>query len=114
LAKQFQFAFVPHQQGAQHHHAAFLGEQSRRHRDAVRVQDKPREPLERKNVQARIAWRSAIGEQLAFELKRGLFGREQDQRRAFLFPFGNSYYYSFPIGKSRLVDKTIKFENLCH
>ena len=82
-AKQFQFAFVPHQQGAQHHHAAFLGKQSRRHRDAERVEDEPREPLERKNVQPRVAGQGAVGEQLAFELKRGLFGREQDQRRAF-------------------------------
>ena len=53
-AKQFQFAFVPHQQGAQHHHAAFLGEQSRWHRDAERVEDEPREPLERKNIQPRV------------------------------------------------------------
>jgi len=30
-AKQLQFAFVPHQQGTQDHHPAFLGEQSRRH-----------------------------------------------------------------------------------
>jgi hypothetical protein len=82
-AKQFQFTFVPYQQGAQDHHAAFLGEQSRWHRDAARVQDKPREPLERKNVQARVTLRSAIGEQLAFELKRRLLGREQNQRRAF-------------------------------
>ena len=83
-AKQFQFAFVPQQQGAQHHHAAFLGKQSRRHRDAERVEDEPREPLERKNVQPRVALADgAVGKQLAFELKRGLFGREQNQRRAF-------------------------------
>ena len=74
---------MPHQQGAQDHHAAFLGEQSRWHRDIERVEDEPREPLERKNVQPRVPLRSAIGEQLAFELKRRLLGREQNQRRAF-------------------------------
>ena len=58
VAKQFQFAFVPHQQGAQDHHPAFLGEQSRWHRDAARVQDKPREPLEGKNVQPRVTGRA--------------------------------------------------------
>ncbi len=82
-AKQFQFAFVPHQQGAQHHHPAFLGEQSRWQRNGERVEDEPRKPLERKNIQPRVPGQGAVGEQLAFELKRGLFGREQDQRRAF-------------------------------
>jgi hypothetical protein len=82
-AKQFQFAFVPHQQGAQHHHASFLGKQSRRHWGGERVEDEPREPLERKNVQSRVSWQGAVGEQLAFELERGLLGRKQNQRRAF-------------------------------
>ena len=51
-------------------------------RGAQRVEDKLREPLERKNVQPRIPGQRAGGEQLAFELKRRLLGREQDQRRA--------------------------------
>ena len=67
VAKQFQFALVPHQQRAQDHHPAFLGEQSRRHRDAARVQDEPREPVEGKNVQPGVTggapsasnWRSS-------------------------------------------------------
>ena len=82
-AEQFQFAFVPQQQRAQDHHPPFLGEQPRRPRDAQRIEDKLREPLERKNVQARISGQSPGVKQLAFELKRRLLGRKQDQRRAF-------------------------------
>ena len=42
-----------------------------------------REALEGEDLQARVAVERIIGEQLAFELKRGLFGREQDQRWSF-------------------------------
>ena len=45
-AKQFQFAFVPQQQGAQHHHPALLGEQTRWQRDAECVENEPCKPLE--------------------------------------------------------------------
>ena len=52
-------------------------------RDGQGVKDKPRQPLERKNVQPRVAGQRVPGQQLAFELEGGLFGREQDQRQAF-------------------------------
>ncbi len=44
--------------------------------------DKLRQPVERQNVQPREAGKFFIREQLAFELKRRLFGRENDQRVA--------------------------------
>ena len=34
-------------------------------------------------MQSRIAVQRIVGEQLTFELKRGLFGREKNERRAF-------------------------------
>ncbi len=51
--------------------------------DAEFVQDESGEPLEGKDLQARVAVERGVREQLAFKLKRGLFGREQNQRRAF-------------------------------
>ena len=53
-AKQFQFVRVPQQQGAQHHHPAFVGQQFRR-RDVEFFKNEPREPVEGKNFQAREA-----------------------------------------------------------
>jgi hypothetical protein len=85
-AKKFEFAFMLHQQGAQHHDAAFVGQKFRR-RDAELFQNESREPVEGKNVQSREAGNFAAGEQLTFELKCRLFGREQNQRRAVgIFP----------------------------
>jgi hypothetical protein len=47
------------------------------------VENKLREPLEGKDLQTRIAGERIIREQLAFELKRGLFGCKKNQRTAF-------------------------------
>src|ERR1017187_143863 len=40
------------------------------------------QPVEGKNLQPREAGNFRVGEQLAFELERGLLGRKQNQRRA--------------------------------
>jgi hypothetical protein len=79
-AQQFQGAVVLPQQGAQHHQPAFGGQEFRR-REMEFFKNKTREPVEGKNLQPREAGNFFIGEQLAFELKRGLLGREQNQRR---------------------------------
>ena len=52
-----------------------------------------REALEGNDAQAREAFEFGIGEQLAFKLKRGLLGREQDQRPAVRasFEFGADF-----------------------
>ena len=47
------------------------------------VEGELREPLEGKDSQARVALKRIVREQLAFELKRGLFGCEKNQRSAF-------------------------------
>ena len=52
--EQFQFVLVPHQQRAQHHDAAFIV-QLVGGRDRQLFQDKSRQPVERKNMQPRVA-----------------------------------------------------------
>ncbi len=99
-AKDLQFALFLQQQRAQHHHPAFLAQRGRR-RAAQVAEDKFRQALERKDVQPRVT-KKMVGrdsrraiprlrkrlartlappEQLAFELKRGLLGSEENQRR---------------------------------
>ncbi len=72
---------MPEQQRAQHHDAAFIVQLVGR-RDRQFFQDKSRQPVEGKNVQPRVTGQFPVGEQLAFELERGLFGRQQNQRPA--------------------------------
>ena len=77
-AKQFQFIRMPQQQGAQHHEPAFGGKQFRR-RDVEFFKNELCQPVEGKNLQPREAGNLPGFEQLAFELKCGLFRREKDQ-----------------------------------
>ena len=81
-AKQFQLLAPPGEQCAQDHQAAFLVKHPGR-RLAELLEDKAREPLEGKDAQARVANEVIVREQLAFELKGGLLGREQNQWRTF-------------------------------
>ena len=72
---------MAHEQRAQDHDAAFVVQLFRR-RDVQFFKDKLREALEGENLQARVAVKRIIGEQLALELEGGLFGREKNERRA--------------------------------
>jgi hypothetical protein len=81
LAEQSQFIFMPLQQCTQNHCAAFIVQQFWR-RDIKFFKNKLREPLKGKNVQPHVTVEGTMGEQLAFELESGLFGREKDKRRA--------------------------------
>ena len=78
-AKEFQFVAFFRKQRAQDHESPFLIQQLRR-RVVQFVKNKTREALERKNLQPRVTTEQNNGEQLAFELKRGLLRREQNQR----------------------------------
>ena len=80
-AEQFQFFATPRQQRAQNHQPAFLVEHPGRRLTEL-LEDKTSEPLEGKNAQPRVALKRIVRKQLAFELKGGLLGREQNQRRA--------------------------------
>jgi len=80
--KELQLTFVPHEQRAQNHDAAFVGQKFRR-RDIQFFKKETRQTFERKNVQPGETLQRFVGEQLAFELERGLFGREKNQRLAF-------------------------------
>ncbi len=79
--KQFQLGASLIQQGAQHHHATFVVEPV-----GLRVgrfaEDELREAIKGKDLQPGVAVQFRIGEELAFELGGGLFGREQQERRA--------------------------------
>src|SRR5476651_592740 len=66
FGKEFQFALVAHEQRAQNHDAAFVV-QLFRWRDVQFFEDKLREPLEGENLQARVALKRVVREQLAFE-----------------------------------------------
>ena len=79
-AEHFQLTLLLHEQSAQHHHAALFAKGFARG-DAKIVQDETGESLERKDVQARVTMEIRMGEKLTFELKRGLLGREQQERR---------------------------------
>ena len=79
--KKFQFARVFSQQRAQHHQPPFTGQQFRR-RDVELFKNEVRQPVEGKDLQSREAGNFIAREQLPFNLERGLFGREQNQRRA--------------------------------
>jgi len=81
FGKQFQLAFMPHEQGAQDHDAAFVVQLFRR-RDVQFFKDKLRKALEGENLQARVAVERRVGKQLAFELESGLFGCEENEWRA--------------------------------
>ena len=78
--EQLQLLVMPRQQCAQHHHAAFVIEQTRG-RLAERGEQKIGEAVKRKNVQPRVTGQGVVREQLALDLKRGLFRREEQQRR---------------------------------
>ena len=80
-AEHFQLTLLLHEQSAQHHHAALFAKGFARG-DAEIVQDETGESLERKDVQARVTVEIGMSEELAFELKRGLLGRKQQERRA--------------------------------
>ena len=69
------------QQRTQYHQAAFGGQKFRR-RDVEFLKDEFRQPVEGKDLQSRETGNFPAFQQLAFELERGLFGREQDERRA--------------------------------
>jgi hypothetical protein len=73
---------VAQQQRAQNHDPAFVVQLFRR-RDAKIFKNETREALERENLQACATVERRVGEQLAFELEGGLFGREKNERRAF-------------------------------
>ena len=79
--EQFQFFRVPVQQRAQDHQPPFAGQQFRR-RDVQRFKNELREAVEGKDVQPREPGDFPTIEQLAFNLKRSLLGREEDERRA--------------------------------
>ena len=68
-------------QRAQDHHTAFLGERFRRVKLKF-FQNELREPLEGEDLQSRVTLKLRISKQLAFELRGGLLGREQQKRRA--------------------------------
>jgi hypothetical protein len=72
---------VPGQQGAEHHHAAFFGEQ-RRPGPAQLFEHISREALEGENLQARVAGQVGVAKELAFQLEGGLFGGEEDEGRS--------------------------------
>ena len=78
--KDLQARLVAAQQGTKRHDTAlFLKHRTRRRRKFV--QNESCQPVERKNLQARVTMQRRSGEQLTFELKRGLLGREQQQWR---------------------------------
>jgi hypothetical protein len=70
------------EQRTQNHDAAFVGQKFRR-RDVEFFKNETRETLEGQNVESRVTVQRIIGEQLAFKLEGGLFGREKNERRAF-------------------------------
>ena len=72
---------MPEQKRAQHHDAALIVQLVGGVTDSL-LQDKSRQPIERKNVQPGVTGQFPAGEQLAFELERRLFGHQQNQRRA--------------------------------
>ena len=80
-AKKFQSIRVPEKQGAQNHDPAFIAQELRRG-DAEFIEDKLSEPLEGKDPEAGIPGQRRSGQQLAFKLESGLFGRQQNERRA--------------------------------
>ena len=67
---------MPPQQGAQNHDAALGGNQPGR-RLVQGFQNEFRQPVEGKNVEPLKPGQFARGQQLAFKLEGGLFGREQ-------------------------------------
>jgi hypothetical protein len=79
--KDFQPGLVPAKQGAQRHDPPLFFQHLPR-RAGEFAENKTGEPVERENLQARVTGQRRTGQQLALELKRGLFGREQQQRRA--------------------------------
>jgi hypothetical protein len=81
-AKQFQFAALLFEHRAQHHDAAFFGEQFGNW-NAKLIKNKFGEAFEGENVQASVTGQIATGEKLALQLESRLFGREENERRAF-------------------------------
>lgn len=80
--KQFQVGALLIQQSAQHHDATFVVEPVHLGRDGF-AQDELCEAIEGKDLQSRVTVEIGSGEQLAFELERGLFRGEQQERRTF-------------------------------
>ena len=72
---------MPLEQGAQHHESAFGGQQFWR-REVELFKNEFREAIEGKNLQPSEAGNFCAFQQLAFELERGLFRREQNERRS--------------------------------
>ena len=69
------------QQSAQNHDPAF-GREDFRRRDSEFGQREPGEAVEGENIEPRVTGYVRIGEDLAFDLKGGLFWGEEYQRRA--------------------------------
>ena len=69
------------EQGTQHHDAAFGVEQARGDGGEF-AEGEVGEAIKRDDLQAGVTGERGVGEQLAFELKCGLLGREENQRRA--------------------------------
>src|SRR5436853_51933 len=77
----FQAAAIA-QQRAQNHDAPFF-RQKRHHRRVQSGDDVISQSLERQYLQTRIARQAIVAQKLSFQLKGGLFRREQDQTSAF-------------------------------
>ncbi len=77
-AKQLELGAIafPGQQAPQRHQPPLFIQQLRRTFPKP-VKNKKRQPLERQDVQARVAGNGRIGQQLPFELIRRLLWREQ-------------------------------------
>lgn len=67
---------------AEHHDASFFGEQAG-DGEAGALQDEAGEARKREDVQAGVAGEATFLQELAFELKGGLFGSEKNQRGPF-------------------------------
>ena len=80
------------QQSAQDHETTFAGQQFRR-REIQAFENKTGEAVKGKNLQARETSELDIGEELAFELKGGLLGREDDQRVAVRLSFEGGAHF---------------------